>query len=89
MTRTPEQRRRERPFLCRHNLWHRWEMRRVNIFGRGLCAVWVCKRCRVAHPNVTTIHSFAQGGIVGKGQTVIIGEVGPERVEPLRRSEQP
>lgn len=89
MSRTPEERRRARPFLCRHNLWHRWESRRVSIFGRGLCQVWVCKRCHVGHPHMTAIRSFANGGIIpaGQGGIRLIGE-SPDCAVPLRRSER-
>jgi len=46
---TPAERVRRRPFLCRFNLWHRWEWRPVRLMHSGAVArLQVCHRCRTA-----------------------------------------
>lgn len=90
MNRTPEQRRRARPFLCRHNLWHSWELRKVDLFGVGQRFLWVCRRCRTAHsaPRPYVPARLAEGGIVKGNPLKIIGDHGSESVIPLSRREK-
>lgn len=80
MNRTPEQRRRARPFLCRHNLWHRWEEKRIRVFASGrIESMWVCKRCKTTIP-----HFPSNGGTLWRPVLTLIGADEPEVVVPLR-----